>query len=43
MRIRLARSVSATLTLMANFFVSTASAFMVHQPKPPKELLKNES
>ncbi|PPA82370.1 cyclic lactone autoinducer peptide [Brevibacillus laterosporus] len=42
MRIRLARSVSVILTSMANFFVSTASAFMVHQPKPPKELLKNK-
>lgn len=36
----LARVASNSLAVLAGFFVSTASAFSIHQPVPPKELLK---
>lgn len=37
---RLAMVASSSLAILAGFFVGTASAFSIHQPVPPKELLK---
>ena len=37
---KLAAVASSSLAILAGFFVSTASAFSIHQPVPPKELLK---
>ncbi|MEJ8548130.1 AgrD family cyclic lactone autoinducer peptide [Brevibacillus borstelensis] len=37
---KLAAVASSSLAILASFFVGTASAFAIHQPKPPDELLK---
>lgn len=34
------KQVSKALTAVAKFTVNSASAFAIHQPKTPKELLK---
>jgi cyclic lactone autoinducer peptide len=37
---RLAKYASIILSLMAAFFVTTASAYVNHRPEAPEELLK---